>query len=303
MSTTVVNNDQIRESSKVKISSNDTTGGYLSDKLQNGTGISLSVNAEGGNETITITNSGMTIPSNSVGQSQLKTSYGEVGGSMGTYYLPGGEYGFYPQVAGTSTVPIYASISGFYELAGGGDEQRGVGSAAYVTTISLACREMALFYNAYAKQRYVTSSGEVFWIFFLRDKKTKAVIATWASPDHPCMGNGGKPLVISHPFPGYNPEKHEIIVVNPDESQLQELRSKMEEPDESLPDLSLLQVIIEKYKIDEKGGSPDWPIKDVTVGLPPGVDWRRTPDGTLVTPIKKIIPKPEYIKTKALTSK
>lgn len=41
-----------------KVSSNDTTAGYLNGKLVAGTGISLTENSDGGNETLTITNTG-----------------------------------------------------------------------------------------------------------------------------------------------------------------------------------------------------------------------------------------------------
>ena len=48
--------------------------------------------------------------------------------------------------------------------------------------------------------RYITASGEVFWIFVLRDKITKKIISTWYAPDHPCYGNGGKPKLKPHHF-------------------------------------------------------------------------------------------------------
>ncbi len=41
---------------KAKVSSNDTTEGYLNGKLIAGTGITLTENTDGGNETLTITN-------------------------------------------------------------------------------------------------------------------------------------------------------------------------------------------------------------------------------------------------------
>jgi hypothetical protein len=59
----------------------------------------------------------------------------------------------------------------------------------------------------------------------------------------------------------------------------------------------MLQVIMEDYEIDEDLQT-EWPRKLVTVGLPPGIDWKRMPEGTLVTPQKKRIPKPEYITTR-----
>ena len=47
----------------VKVSSNDTTNGYLNGKLVNGTGINFTENNDGGNETLTITTSNPTVSS------------------------------------------------------------------------------------------------------------------------------------------------------------------------------------------------------------------------------------------------
>jgi len=231
------------------------------------------------------------LAASAVAQSKLKTSTGEVTVSVPASYsadtaaFPGGEYGLGFQWKG-STGNI--SIIGFYATAN---------IVAYTQPgIKFANSDGANARTGYAKQRYVTSSGEIFWLFILRDKVTKGIVKTWSAPDHPCMGNGGKPLVVPHPFGNYDPTKHEIIVVNPNESELQELTNKTVELDEAKPDRSLLQVILEDYEVDEKGGSPDWPKKAVTVGLPPGVDWKRMPEGTVLTPIKKIIPDMGFVR-------
>lgn len=230
------------------------------------------------------------LAASAVSQSKLKTSAGEVSvsvpaaGTANTSALPGGEYGFQFRGKG-STGNIYVAgwstaVLGLSYVApgvkfgnNGGDEQTG-----------------------YAEQRYVTSSGEVFWLFILRDKVSKKTIATYAAPDHPCMGRGGKPIVVPHPFGSFDPAKHEIVVVNPNESELQELTNKTVDLDEAKADRSLLQVILEEYEVDEKGGSPDWPKKAVTVGLPPGVDWKRMPEGTVLTPVKKVIPDVGFVR-------
>jgi len=224
--------------------------------------------------------------SSAVAQAKLKTSTGEISVALtapddtenATLALPGGEYGFYFQVKQTSITSW------------------GIGSAvgtqtSYASYVNLIANgNTSQTGGTYAQQRYVTSSGEVYWIFVLRDKVTKRVIATWAAPDHPCMGNGGKPLVMPHPFGNFDPSKHEIVVINPREDELKELINKIPESDETKPDRSLLQVVLEEYEIDEKGGSPDWPVSPVTVGLPPGVDWKRQPEGTLLVPTRKVIP-------------
>lgn len=234
-----------------------------------------------------------------VSQAKLKTSTGEVsvtaasGGAGGPVSqaansaLPGGQYGFYPQVKAITTAGTLYSKTATAQIA------NVFASESYVTNMYLKVDIDAVGASqgaAYAIQRYVTSSGEVFWIFMLRDISTKQVIMAWAAPDHPCMGNGGKPLVVSHPFGNYDQAKYEIIVVTPNESEINELSRKAIEIAEDKPDRSILQVIMEDYEIDEKGGAPDWPLKAVTVGLPPGTDWQRQPEGTLFTPIKKVIP-------------
>jgi hypothetical protein len=145
----------------------------------------------------------------------------------------------------------------------------------------------------------VTSSGEVFWIFILRDKVTKDVISIWQAPDHPCFGNGGKPLLVPHPFPDYDETKHEIIVINPSHEEVEAMK-KLGERGEDEPDKDLLEVIMEEYEIDEDS-KPAWPTKAVTVGLPKDYETKKMGEG--VQPIKKAIPRPPYIKTKSLRRK
>ena len=121
------------------------------------------------------------------------------------------------------------------------------------------------------------------------------------SPDHPCFGNGGKPLLVSHPFGSYDPETQEIVVINPTEEELEEMMAKCVKGEDE-PDKDLLEIIMEEYEIDEDS-TPKWTDKEVTVGLPKTKDWKRERDGTPVIPIKKKIPKPDYIKVKSLRRK
>lgn len=220
-----------------------------------------------------------------VAQAKLKTGVGDVSEcSNDTDYhnktLPGGEYGFYPQIKRTSSSNgITAMISVAHE------------SLTYVTNIAL--KEAAASVNCiYAQQRYVTSSGEVHWIFILRDKISKKIRSMWQAPDHPCFGNGGKPLLVPHPFYDYEPTKHDIVVINPTPAELAEIRAKQIQSEDK-PDKCLIEVILEDYQIDE-ASKPEWPKKEVTVGLPP--DWHKAwQTGQPVTPIKKQIPKMDYI--------
>jgi len=228
------------------------------------------------------------LAASSVTQAKLKTSQGSVSGGNyggGDYTLPGGEYGFYPQLKGDDHGVISASLA------------NDLTSVTYVTNITFA--QSGGDHVVYAQQRYVTSSGEVFWIFILRDKITKEVKAMYQAPDHPCFGNGGKPLLVSHPFGSYDPETQEIIVINPSEQEVTEMKGRCERGEDE-PDKDLLEIITEEYEIDEKS-EPKWPSIPVTVGLPK--DYEMKAMGTEVTSIKKVIPQPNGILAKMLRRK
>ena len=233
----------------------------------------------------------------SITQSKLKTSQGSVSvtGTQANITLPGGEYGFYPQIKSNyslTTTEVLASIAGADSTAA---------STAYITNIFLGAEPPGGSVISYAQQRYVTSSGEVFWIFILRDKITKDIISMYQAPDHPCFGNGGKPSVVQHPFGSYDPETQEIIVINPTENEVTEMKGRCEKGEDE-PDKDLLEIITEEYEIDENS-SPKWPTKAVTVGLPKDRDWKRDPDDTKVIPIKKVIPQPKGVLVKKLRRK
>jgi len=257
-------------------------------------------------------------PNNSsVSQAKLKTSIGSVsctkaggGSNQGVYTLPGGTYGFYPQTRAVSSGGSgnAGMILGrnHYNVTDYCWQAEGVGSGVdtgYVTYISLVIYSTAANVTAYAQQRYITASGEVHWIFILKDKKTQQIISTWQAPDHPCFGNGGKPLLTPHPFGSYDPEKHEIIVINPPIEEVQEILKECEVEAEDEPDKDFLQVIQEHYRIDETV-NPPWPKVPVTVKLPKTLngqvvdDWRFMPRGTIIQPVKKVIP--ETFKTARL---
>jgi hypothetical protein len=219
------------------------------------------------------------LAASAVAQAKLKTSSGSVNGGTGNYTLPGGTYGFYPQIKKDGEVQSFT-----------------IGTTAgttYATNISWTG------ITGYAQQRYVTSSGEVHWIFILRDKLTKDILGMYQAPDHPCFGNGGKPLVTPHPFGSYDPAKHEIIVINPSDEEVFNMQDACIVEDETKPDRDMLEVILEDYEIDEDLKTP-WTKKEVTVGLPPGIDWKRMPEGSKVVPVKKRIPKLDYITTRKL---
>ena len=187
-----------------------------------------------------------------ISQAKLKTSQGEVSGTIGTgqtdkygvigdaiqtaatyattvYYidrdnntgvvftLPGGEYGFFPQ----------------FKRAGA---------------------------TGYLQQRYVTASGKDHWIFLLIAKisfeelkldgsktgikfEKGQIMSSWQAPDHPSYGNGGDELELAHPFGDYDKSKQELVVV--DNSILTELKPLITRKN------SLLTLVNEKCLIDD----------------------------------------------------
>jgi len=153
-----------------------------------------------------------------VGQSALKTAYGEVYFSTNqnsygaNYTLPGGEHGFYPRVKcwndPANTSHLEAKIATAFT------------AESYLTNIYLfSTRDSGTgFYGAYSCQRYVTASGKDFWIFLLVKKDSGEILRGMAAPDHPCFGNGDDPEAVPHPFSDYLgkplPGGEEIVVVD-----------------------------------------------------------------------------------------
>lgn len=237
-----------------------------------------------------------------VAQAKLKTSQGSVNeNDENNLTLPGGEYGFYCRT----------------KTEAGGEHDfhiaSGVSNTSYATQIYIHHIGTGPAKNGYAQQRYVTASGEIHWVFILRDKTTKQITSMYQAPDHPCFGNGGKPLLAPHPFGNYNETKHEIIVINPSLEEIEQMELETMVDDETKPDKDLLEVITENYEIDENS-NPVWPVMPVTVGLPKRikdkktgkkilVDYRFMSPDTIIEPIKKVIPKPDYIKVKKLKRK
>jgi len=203
-----------------------------------------------------------------VTQAKLKTSSGSVsatieGEGLTSRTLPGGEYGFYPRLK----VP---SSDGNVYLKYGGS------LTSYTTNISFRHAEEYGSATFYAWQRYVTSSGEVFWIFLLRDRDTGEILGGYQAPDHPCFGNGNDPILVPHPFPDYNPEKHEIIVINPTPEQLREMKALCRPQQMGQPKRDLLELFHGWREGDKEVGplyEPDdaveleYPKKEITVGI------------------------------------
>ena len=244
---------------------------------------------------VSLTSAGVvTVGAAAISQSKLKTTFGEVTKKTTIWTkhtLPGGQYGFYPNYCGRPG----GQMAGIHIVS----SHVGIVSTVYINSVDVGPMGSTEA-TAFVMQRYVAASGEIFWIFLLRDKTTKKIKETWIGPDHPCMGNSGKPLLRPHPFGGYNPETDEIVLINPTPEQLQDIRERTIQPEDKA-DLTLWQSIKMHYEIDEDS-RPDWPTKEVTVGLPHKWEdaWHT---GQSVQSIKKVIPKCDYVLCRNLKPK
>ena len=225
----------------------------------------------------------------SVTTSILKTSESQVHltDASPKAVLTGGQYSFFPQTYGTRNM---------IALNGGTSS-----TDIYRTYVAIDWNTDGidgLQADCYVKNRYVTSSGEIYWLWYLRNKNTKEIYGISAAPDHPCFGNGGKPNLTSHPFSEYDENTMEIVLINPDKDLLAEMEAKRYVDDDDIPDKSLLQVITDEYEIDEDS-TAEWPSEPVTVGIPKDLGIV----GDLVTPIQKVIPPLDYVLVKKLKLK
>jgi hypothetical protein len=128
--------------------------------------------------------------SGAIGQAELKTSLGSVSVAntiMITNTLPGGQFGFYPQIkmSATSTVGWFAQITNSVP-----------GWTSYATRISMQVGAGGP--TIYAQQRYITASapynlgnGDIpIFVFAIVDNITGKVIATYTADTPPWVYNG-----------------------------------------------------------------------------------------------------------------
>jgi len=113
--------------------------------------------------------------------------------------------------------------------------------------------------TAYVIYRYVTSSGEVFWIWLLRDKETGKITDADCCSDH-CGWGLDDPNDRPHPFKNYDPEKHEILLFNPTAAELTEILAKKTKK------RSVLQIVLEDYEPEETTKRV-WPSIPVTFDI------------------------------------
>ncbi len=143
------------------------------------------------------------LASGAVHQAELNTGTGFVSG-IGNHTLPGGEYGFYPQVTESS---IFSPKSVVAHIAGLIPAVQGV----YETTINLSS-DIILPGTPMARQRFINSSppydigdGEIPLFVFVEVDKEGAVVGTYVSEAPPWVYNG--PTQTSPHFIGLDGSK------------------------------------------------------------------------------------------------
>ena len=147
----------------------------------------------------------------------------------------------------------------------------------------------ALGNTAYVIYRYVTSSGEVFWVWLLRDKETGEITDADCCSDH-CGWGLDDPNDRPHPFTNYDPEKHEILLFNPTAAELTEILAKKTKK------RSVLQIVLEDYEPEETTKRA-WPSIPVTFDIEDD-NWEETLfTGKEVSIKQAVIKKVPYVKT------
>ena len=240
----------------------------------------------------------LTIGAAKVSQAKLKTSTHEQTNATGEWVpktLTYADYGFECRFKHSGS-GIYAA-----QFARGSQVNPVVTkSSAYVgeTMYIKGNTSAGYFVTAHVIYRYVTSSGEVFWLWILRDKITKKIISVDASSDH-CSFGKKDPSERPHPFDHeYDPAKHEIVLINPTETELKVLYAKKKE----IGSDSLIETFLNEYEINETS-EPQWPTKPVTTKII-NDDWFEAWINKEPVEIKKkVIPKVDYVLCRKLILK
>lgn len=178
-----------------------------------------------------------------VAQGKLKTALGEVskGSGWGHLTLPGGQYGFYPQIRGDVASPTVGAMifnSGIANI-----------PTSYISNISLSGDGATAIY---AQQRYVTASGQDHWVFLLVDKVTGDILAGYSAPDHPMYGNGGDINLVPHPFRAMDLTGKEVVILG--KADIAALKTKVTKDD------SILTIIHRDHKIEVAQEFPYQPL-------------------------------------------
>jgi len=195
-------------------------------------------------------NSANTYSDLSVGASELDTSIQSQSQAIGVgasheFTLTGGLYCFLPR----------------YKVAAGGVNLDQVSVSSHDATIDTSYSGPYVFWDmdasssgtAYVQHRYMNTSSNTFWYFIIRDRQTKEILGDSAAPHHPCFNTGCTVNQLPHPWHlngFYNPDLHEIIVINPSMDQLKEIRMAARQ-DRKNRDNDLLEALQRHFFIDE----------------------------------------------------
>jgi len=271
------------------------TGAVTADKIGTGAVTAAKIGTSAVTET-KIADDAVTsakIKDGDVKQAQLGTSTTEqsvIGLTGVSFTLPGGTFSHYPSIKCAQPFEVYINPS----VATG---------AVYVTRLWMKNTIGAIY--AYVNSTYHTSSGEIYWIFILRDKATREEIAKSCAPDHVCFGNGGKPLLVQHPFGNVLSDNDgfyllesgkkravEIIVLNPEREIIEYCYDKMPSSDPMQVDQNFTEVFNKEMRYTTSSLKETiWPEKCITVGLENNLDWSYG----VAKPIKAVIPRPKHV--------
>lgn len=237
-----------------------------------------------------------TLRAAAVSQAKLKTSQstaqfstGLAGDQSANRILPGGEYGFAHQLQVAFTAGAVLPTGG-WEFP---DKQIPPYGPTQLIKLVTYKATGAGTVTVDEWVRYVTSSGEIYWMFFLRLKDTGYLTGGWECPDHVCFGNGGDPEKLQHPFPDFDPEKHDIIVIQGPQDATGKYPKWVRDikAEHKASGRSILTIAREDYDI-VTDTPPAWDERPVTVGLD---DDDVYPGKEGVRIIKKSVTKPDWM--------
>ena len=162
-----------------------------------GTGATAAANTANG---VVVLDASGYCPNNSVDTGALKTTTGEITGTLDA--SEGAIVG-----SRDSAIAAYTTVLTIHNISSGD----------YKRSVTLPGGTYSFFpqfyYNSsvgYWQTRYVTSSGIDYWIFLLVNKFTNRIVCLYQAQDHPSYGNGGDFMTMAHPFPGYNQRLQEF---------------------------------------------------------------------------------------------
>ena len=152
---------------------------------------------------------------------------------------------------------------------------------------------------------YHTSSGEVYWIFYLVERGTHNIMASSYAPDHVSMGTG-KPDLIQHPFADVLSDSTglyivnndirkdvDIIVINPSREEVDHCRAKQDVDDPLQFNRSFAEVFRSEFEFTTTNlQQTKWPDIPITVGLKNNHDWSDKKPTEL---IKRIVDRPKHV--------